>query len=153
VGKRLLHNQRRINTYVDRAGRDGAAMLDWHWPSCYRRSARRLGERTLMVDGWGKCNTNNANPWFPDPYPGDGILAHKEGYNALYSDGSVRWIGDPQQTFIWRYHGSTGSYQINASSVHSWVFPGVTEFRLFDRAAGIDLTTTMYQCRDNPSVY
>jgi prepilin-type N-terminal cleavage/methylation domain-containing protein len=141
------------NTYIDRAQRDAAALLDWPWPNSYRKTAKLLGERTLMVDRWGKCNTNNVNPWIQDPYPGDGILAHKEGYNALYGDGSARWIGDADQAFVWRQHAATGSYQINASSVNMWIFPGVTEWRLFDRAAGLDQQTTIYQVFDNPNTY
>jgi prepilin-type processing-associated H-X9-DG protein len=34
-------------------------------------------------------------------YPGDGAYGHRDGYNVLYGDGSVRWHGDPQQRLIW----------------------------------------------------
>jgi prepilin-type processing-associated H-X9-DG protein len=30
-----------------------------------------------------------------------GTFGHKEGYNALYSDGHVAWYGDPQYRIIW----------------------------------------------------
>ncbi len=141
------------SAYVDQAQRDGAALLDWPWPNTFRKTTKLLGERTLMVDRWGKCNTNNVNPWIRDPYPGDGILGHQDGYNTLYGDGSARWVGDADQTFIWRAHAATGSYQINASNAHIWIYPGVTEWRLFDRAAGLDTRTTIYQVFDNPNTY
>ena len=139
-------------SYIDNAQRGAAALLDWPWPSCYRKSTRILGGRAIMADRWGKCNTNNVNPWLPDPYPGDGVLAHKDGYNVLYGDFGVRWMGDPQQQFIWRHHGGTGNYQVNASSINLWVFPGVTEWKFFDRFAGLDTNSVIYQAFDTPNV-
>ena len=32
---------------------------------------------------------------------GDGMDAHRDGYNALYGDGHAAWYGDPQQRLIW----------------------------------------------------
>ena len=139
---------------IDSAQRHGAVMLDWPWPSCYRKTDRLLGGRTLMVDRWGKCNTNaNDANWLQEPYPGDGILAHKDGYNVLYGNGNVKWMGDPQQEFIWRLHSRTNQWQINTSSCNIWTYPGVTEWKLFDRHAGLDLGTLIYQPREQSTSY
>jgi len=139
---------------IDNAQRYGAVMLDWPWPSCYRKTTKLLGGRTLMIDRWGKCNTNeNDANWKHDPYPGDGILAHREGYNALYGDGNVKWIGDPQEKYLWRTHPRTNQWQINTSSCNIWTYPGVTEWKLFDREGGMDLDTVIYQPRDEASPY
>jgi prepilin-type N-terminal cleavage/methylation domain-containing protein/prepilin-type processing-associated H-X9-DG protein len=58
------------------------------------KTQKILGGRSIMSDMFGSWRKN-------DDYIGEGILAHKEGYNVLYGDGSVRWYGDPQQKFIW----------------------------------------------------
>ena len=33
--------------------------------------------------------------------PGNGYYAHRDGYNVLYGDWSVRWYGDPQQKIMY----------------------------------------------------
>ncbi|HRU06636.1 MAG TPA: hypothetical protein P5137_12780 [Candidatus Brocadiia bacterium] len=61
-----------------------------------------LGDLSLVVSRFGKAGRKDNDPSQPRPtYPGDGLYAHREGYNVLRGDGSVRWFGDPQQKIIW----------------------------------------------------
>jgi prepilin-type N-terminal cleavage/methylation domain-containing protein len=64
-----------------------------------RKTSRQLGDRSVVVDRFGKQGLTDAGGRLS--YPGDAILAHKEGYNVLHGDGSCRWQGDPQQRIIW----------------------------------------------------
>jgi len=54
------------------------------------------------------------------PVPGNGIVAHRDGYNVLYGDGRVQWYGDPQQKFVWREFGPDGKWHTRAFPTGSW---------------------------------
>ena len=64
-----------------------------------RRTQKLLGDRSLVVDRFGKAMRGDA--YGRETYPGDGIYGHKEGYNVLYGDWSAKWFGDPQERHIW----------------------------------------------------
>jgi len=64
-----------------------------------RKTDRLLGDRSIVSDRFGK-------PLKWPELPGDGLFAHKDGYNVLYGDGRVKWYGDPQQRWIWYYHAN-----------------------------------------------
>jgi prepilin-type N-terminal cleavage/methylation domain-containing protein len=63
------------------------------------RTQKLLGGRAIMSDMFGR--PRKKGNYTVEDCPGEGLLAHKDGYNVLYGDGSTRWYGDPQQEFIW----------------------------------------------------
>ena len=128
------------------AGALGSVAADPNQPTAFRKSSKLLGDRALMADRWGK-------PEYQTPYPGDGILGHRDGYNVLYGDGHAAWYGDPQQRLMWRAPTAglvpAGSNRVvghwdNNGPLYGVVSAGVTDWKFFDRAAGIDLNTTVY---------
>ena len=123
------------------------------------KTARQLAGRVVMTDSWtrnwtyNKALGGNNTPFDYNSYSGaigaeaaQGWWGHKEGYNALYSDGHVAWYGDPQQRVIWaepiRNGGGHGldmaltwqedvRYSYNSNlALKTW--------HQFDSAAGID---------------
>ena len=63
------------------------------------KTPKQLGERAIVSDSFGKNGM-----WVYDPnlkFPNDGLTCHREGYNVLYGDGSVRWYGDPELRIAW----------------------------------------------------
>ena len=108
-----------------------------------------------MMDRWGKpawYATPPANTTNTGLVPGDGMLAHKDGYNILYGDGHVTWMGDPNQFWIWRnsLDAPTNGQGIIGSSVNTaaWeISAGITDWKFFDRAAGLDLKTAIFNYR------
>ena len=62
------------------------------------RTQRLLSDRCIVTDSFAKPGDKNYT-WAP--IPGDGMDAHRDGYNALYGDGHAAWYGDPQQRLIW----------------------------------------------------
>ena len=60
------------------------------------KTQKILGGRAIMADMFGNCRKYNT-----DGRPGEGLLAHKEGYNVLHGDSSAKWYGDPQQRLIY----------------------------------------------------
>jgi prepilin-type N-terminal cleavage/methylation domain-containing protein len=89
------------------------------------RTGRELGARVLVVDTFSKgANTDGLNRTIysssgtaiiNDPYSnpidksaliaGFGMMHHRDGYNLLCGDYSVKWFGDPQQKIIWHRQG------------------------------------------------
>jgi hypothetical protein len=96
--------------------------------------------------------------------PGYGILAHKEGYSALYGDGHAAWYGDPQRTIM--FVTPPGVAGINTYGYYSFQYCGSDKlywpanlygnllnanarqlavpmlWNLFDNGAGLDVGTT-----------
>ncbi len=73
------------------------------------KTQKQLGGRAIVNDSWGAC-------WSRYPTavqtPGNGIYAHRDGYNTLYGDWSAKWYGDPQQKIMWwPIYGTTGDYR------------------------------------------
>jgi prepilin-type N-terminal cleavage/methylation domain-containing protein len=69
------------------------------------KTQKLLGSRALVADAFTKSLWAAQLPatqvaGFP-PYAGPGAYAHRDGYNVLYGDSSVKWFGDPNQQFIW----------------------------------------------------
>jgi len=125
---------------------NAARMSDPVYPNCFRKTTKILGERALMMDRWGKPHWNGSAA--TTPYPGDGILGHREGYNVLYGDYHVKWVGDPQQFYMWRE--TTGNYGSTASNLCAadWaVSAGVSDWKFFDRAAQLDVEMGIWQWR------
>lgn len=60
------------------------------------KTPRQLRTRALVSDMWHKGGRVTE--------PGAGMKIHKDGYNVLYGDYSVRWYGDAEQRFIWWDH-------------------------------------------------
>ena len=98
------------------------------------RTQRDLGNRCVVSDGFDK--TFQFNPYVdvlgkaysasPASYAmvGMGAKAHRDGYNALYGDGSVKWFGDPQQRTIWFDQGAHPATTVveprNCLSTNMW---------------------------------
>ncbi|HRU07075.1 MAG TPA: DUF1559 domain-containing protein [Candidatus Brocadiia bacterium] len=129
---------------VDTAQRDGALLADWPYPTCFRKTARLLGDRSVMADRWGKRKNHTVAEDDSATYPGDGALGHRDGYNVLFGDGSARWHSDPAQTFVWRRFANA-QYTVFANTANVGNTGGVTDWRFFDRAAQLDTGTTVFQ--------
>jgi len=137
--------------------RDGAvlALPVGLYPNCFRKTTKLLGGRPLMMDRWGKpawYATPPANTSNTGIVPGDGYLAHKDGYNVMMGDGHVAWMADPEQFFIWRnsLDGATNGGGLIGSSVVTagWeVSAGITDWKFFDRRAGFDVKTDVWNWR------
>jgi prepilin-type N-terminal cleavage/methylation domain-containing protein len=137
--------------------RDGAVLAQpvGVYPNCFRKTSKLLAGRTLMSDRWGKP------AWYATPpgnttntgiVPGDGMLGHKDGYNVLYGDNHVAWTPDPEQFFIWRNSldaASNGGGLIGSSvNTAGWeVSAGVSDWKYFDRFAGFDKKTAIWNWR------
>ena len=129
------------------------------------KSQTLLGGRSLVADSFSKINTAGSEAYGGDgnPFPGDGLWCHIDGYNVLYGDGHTSWYGDPQQRLIWQNHGeappNTGcegaGVCFGVSSIHArrsadycefddghWGAMGMSftlPFHLFDLSAGVDV--------------
>jgi len=114
------------------------------------KTQKLLGERAVVMDRFGKRHGFATEA----SLPGDGILAHREGYNVLYGDWHATWFGDPQQRFIWTDEVSTGAnYSARSSNIsvvtpytYTWgsVSHGITWWMRFDKDAGIDVNVPIY---------
>jgi len=67
------------------------------------KTQKLLGGRAIVADSFGRSDygRKEAAVLALEPPVGDGFYAHRDGYNVLYGDWSVKWYGDPQQRFIW----------------------------------------------------
>jgi hypothetical protein len=110
-----------------------------------RKTQKLLGNASIVIDRFGKRGwTTYREP--QTPLPGDGLYGHRDGYNVLYGDWSARWMGDPQQRWIWT---SVGFGLIDTSSMmhmnSSGVYPGfgtsasagVQAWLYFDKSNGL----------------
>jgi prepilin-type N-terminal cleavage/methylation domain-containing protein len=82
-----------------------------------RKTMKQLGGLSIVVDRFGKPSTGSE---IQGMVPGDGILAHREGYNVLFGDWSAQWYGDAEQKHIWTQY-TTGDNQAGTNCV---VFTG-----------------------------
>ena len=126
-----------------------AVISGQYGPTCFRRTEKLLGSRAIMIDRWGKRCTWYTHEW-ETQRTGDGMLAHQEGYNILYGDGSVRWFGDPQRRFIYRQEPNTtynSQYGSNVQQVYGTVVSnGITDWMLFDQTTlGADVNCLVTQ--------
>ena len=113
------------------------------WSMCPpRKTQKLLGGRSIVLDrvgnrGW--TATTEAADGVLDPYPGDGILGHREDYNVLYGDWHANWYGDPQERWIW-ITNHAGRSNLLASNRHAFthgaVSNGIQMWLYFDQAAG-----------------
>ena len=90
-----------------------------------RKTGRTLGSRSIVADRFGK-------PLRWVETPGDGLYAHRQGYNVLYGDGRVKWYGDPQQRWIWLYHANEYGTHANSWLRNNTFHHGVGFFNNFD---------------------
>ena len=122
------------------------------YPNCFRKTTKLLGGRALVMDRWGKPSYRATNPGNTTNWgmvPGDGMLAHKDGYNILWGDNHVSWMGDPEQFWGWRI--STDAVNGNAASsvcMPGWeVSAGISDWKYFDRSGGFDQKTPIWNWR------
>jgi hypothetical protein len=64
-----------------------------------RPTTKLLGDRSVIIDRFSKPRLQDSEGRLT--CPGDGMYAHRDGYNVLYGDWSAGWYGDPQQKLIW----------------------------------------------------
>jgi len=100
--------------------KDGHNLPEHDFLAPIRKTQKLLGGRAVVMDRFGQ------GPWNRElevggVRPGDGMYAHRDGYNILYGDWSARWFGDPQQGWIWVANHSTGHK--GSDSTNDWVFP------------------------------
>jgi len=146
----LPADQKGLNGKGDR---DGAVRADVVYPTCFRKTQKLLRERAVVCDRWGRKRAQNTEE---ELYPGDGILAHRAGYNVLYGDWRVEWFADPREERIWRHLSPYGGIQGNAQTNFidsnlnrgDWAeSAGVYEWKFFDWAVGLDLGTPVRASR------
>jgi len=84
------------------------------WGAPLFKTQKELGNRALAGDTFSKGRYTDAlgraYPTAPTvektmSMAGFGLLAHRDGYNVLYGDGSAKWFGDPQQQIVWHGQG------------------------------------------------
>ena len=64
------------------------------------KTQKTLAGRAIVADSFSRPNAGYAA--YRDQIPaGNGVQAHREGYNVLYGDWHAKWYGDPQERFIW----------------------------------------------------
>ena len=73
---------------------------DWGAPGF--KTQKLLGGRALVSDTSSRTQAEMYGNGLDNPLPGRGIYAHRDGYNVLYGDWSVKWYGDPQQRIMWQ---------------------------------------------------
>ena len=89
------------------------------------KSERLLGGRALVIDTMD--NQNEAAPGDTaahfGPRGGAVRFHHRDGYNVLYGDGSVRWYGDPQMRIAYAYGGGHDGVYMGggANSGYTWM--------------------------------
>jgi len=66
------------------------------------------------LDGLNKLRSSVSSLAETSAIAGLGIQAHRDGYNVLYGDGRVTWMGDPQQSIVWHRQG----YDTNAGTLY-----------------------------------
>ncbi len=133
------------------------------------KTQKILGNRAIVTDTWSRTSTlderNNSAK-----VAGNGYYGHRDGYNVLYGDWSVKWYGDPQQKIIWwpdagtaynTYQGAIVFGSLAVAQVDCWGstlgagnYPvggyassnGNTQiWHQFDVAGGIDVTAPAHQ--------
>jgi len=67
------------------------------------KTTKLLAGRAVASDGFRRAYQAGVNP-------GYGALAHRDGYNVLYGDGSAAWYGDPDQLVMWYTHATVDPY-------------------------------------------
>ena len=67
------------------------------------KTTKLLGGRAVGADNIRRAYQGATNP-------GCGSLAHRDGYNVLYGDGSAAWYGDPEQQIMWYTHAAVDPY-------------------------------------------
>jgi hypothetical protein len=131
------------------------------------KTGKQLNGRALISDSfskgsrWDALGTDTAPIYYTAiansrKIVGMGMVAHRDGYNVLYGDWSVKWFGDPQQNIIWHTQGTLGytfcsagyentlgynfSYGSNGGLYNASYFPDSPHdvWHTFDGAAGID---------------
>jgi prepilin-type N-terminal cleavage/methylation domain-containing protein len=153
------------------------------------RTPKLLGSRAIVSDAFSKGGKPNnwinvvtgeklTGSWdenFWMGIPGAGLAAHRDGYNVLYGDGSARWIGDPQESIIWKgqhadkndggwqiftlaanygeqYKGPYLPYEVGSNTVNPhWEYSSWSVWHQFDVNNGIDAQE--YPSNPFPSSY
>ena len=65
------------------------------------KTQKYAGGRAIVADAFGRGHDGGGLHNGFEALPGEGVYAHKEGYNVLYGDWHAKWLGDPKQQFIW----------------------------------------------------
>ena len=100
------------------------------------KTQRILGAQSLVSDRSQKAVKYNSTDKGNELYPGDGLYAHRDGYQVLYGDGHVAWFGDPQQQMIWFKNFTYGRGNASFFVTSSGMGHGPLWFNHFDRASG-----------------
>ena len=121
------------------------------------KTTKQAAGRAVMTDSWcrnwnsdtdgdGLFDTNSNYGNRKGALAAQGYFGHRDGYNALYGDSHVAWLGDPQERIIWfePIHNIGGKnldlaatwqedirYSFNANA-------GLKVWHMFDSAAGMD---------------
>jgi len=59
------------------------------------KTQKLLGGRAVVVDSF------DHSQFYLNQQPGAAFWGHRDGYNVLYGDWSVKWYGDPEERIMW----------------------------------------------------
>jgi len=67
------------------------------------KTQKLLAGRALVTDSFSRCTPFKypSSQGRLDPQPAKSIYAHRDGYNVLCGDWSVKWYGDPELSIMW----------------------------------------------------
>ena len=83
------------------------------------KSQKMLGGRALVIDTIDNAHANSGAAAI-ETFGARGGAAqfhHRDGYNLLYGDYHVKWLGDPQRWFAYAYGGGHNGYRSYAPTV------------------------------------
>jgi prepilin-type N-terminal cleavage/methylation domain-containing protein len=93
-----------------------------------------LGGHAIVSDSFSQTNClGNAYSWQVIPYAGMASFAHKDGYNVLYGDSSVRFFGDPKQQIMWWYPPSHDATSYAVATIYGALQNNCVQNYAFDK--------------------
>jgi len=123
-----------------------------------RKTQKLLGERAVVMDRFGMPNWSGvATQQRSAETAGFGMRGHRDYYNILYGDGSVRPFSDPMERWVWQdpVNGDPDSHLIGpfSSAQSAFVYapgefpatvsPGIQAWLHFDQAQGMAMNISI----------
>ena len=102
------------------------------------KTQKQLGARAIVSDSFSREILSSDRPE-NIAAPGMGWYAHRQGYNVLYGDWSAKWIGDPDDTYMWfGYFGQSNAYDRHRNWHRCLKQNNIQEFVFHNVVNGLD---------------